>query len=315
MERAPGGAPVLERGACYREFAPPAALADRVRALFSFTWRTEPVSPERRVTFEMRFADTDCYWSPLFADGSASLVFDFGVSLYRDRFWRDNGSGCRGKIIGPLTSVAPDVRTELPAMVGAYFRPGAVAEFAHAPAITLTDRVIPIEDLWGSFATDLAHRLATLGESAQLDLLEETLLLHGAERRGDKTLDIAGLAMLINRGRGGLSIESVADAAGVSRQHLTRVFRERVGVSPKLYSRLARFQSALVYARAGVRIDWARAAADLGYADQSHMIAEFREFSSLTPHRLATEPWFHPFIERAKTRAGLAGSSFTGRDG
>lgn len=45
---------------------------------------------------------------------------------------------------------------------------------------------------------------------------------------------------------------------------------------------------------------WARVAMELGYADQSHMIAEFREFSSLTPHMLATERWWHPFIERAK---------------
>ena len=46
---------------------------------------------------------------------------------------------------------------------------------------------------------------------------------------------------------------------------------------------------------------WARVAAELGYADQSHMIAEFRELSSLTPERLATERWFHPFILEAKS--------------
>jgi len=38
---------------------------------------------------------------------------------------------------------------------------------------------------------------------------------------------------------------------------------------------------------------------EMGYADQSHMIAEFREFSSLTPQRLAVERWFHPCIDRA----------------
>lgn len=97
-----------------------------------------------------------------------------------------------------------------------------------------------------------------------------------------------------------MSIDSLATAAGVSRQQLTRVFRERVGVSPKVYCRLARFQSALAYARAGDSIDWARVASEVGYADQSRMIAEFRQFSSLTPHMLATERWFHPFIERAK---------------
>src|SRR5262249_59183479 len=95
-----------------------------------------------------------------------------------------------------------------------------------------------------------------------------------------------------------------AGDAGVSRQHLTRAFRASVGVTPKLYCRLARFQSALAYASCGTQVDWAQAAAATGYADQSHMIAEFREFSSLTPQQLVAERWFHPFIERAKERQG-----------
>src|SRR5262249_59962280 len=88
---------------------------------------------------------------------------------------------------------------------------------------------------------------------------------------------------------------------GVSRQHLARVFRERIGLAPKTYCNLVRFQSGLVYAgRTGV--DWAQAAAAMGYADQSHMISEFRRFSSLTPQTLAAGAWFHPFIERARER-------------
>jgi AraC-like DNA-binding protein len=43
-------------------------------------------------------------------------------------------------------------------------------------------------------------------------------------------------------------------------------------------------------------------AAELGYADQSHMIAEFRELSGLTPDALATQRWFHPFILEARSR-------------
>jgi AraC-like DNA-binding protein len=52
----------------------------------------------------------------------------------------------------------------------------------------------------------------------------------------------------------------------------------------------------------GDGMDWAQAAVEGGYADQSHMIAEFRRFSSLTPQMLARGKWCHPFIERAKAR-------------
>ena len=49
-------------------------------------------------------------------------------------------------------------------------------------------------------------------------------------------------------------------------------------------------------------VDSAQAALKTGYADQSHLIAEFGEFSGLTPHRLTTERWFHPFIEHARVK-------------
>jgi AraC-like DNA-binding protein len=91
----------------------------------------------------------------------------------------------------------------------------------------------------------------------------------------------------------------MARAAGVSRQHFSRQFRQHLGISPKLYCRLARFHSGLAYAHDQGRVDWAQTALDLGYADQSHMIAEFRQFSALTPQALVNGHWFHPFIERA----------------
>ena len=99
-----------------------------------------------------------------------------------------------------------------------------------------------------------------------------------------------------------MTVHRLADAAGVSRRQLTRVFRQVVGVSPKRYCRLARFQSGLGLAGVGSGVKWARVAAELGYADQSHMIAEFRELSSLTPEALATQQWFHPFILDARAR-------------
>ena len=104
-------------------------------------------------------------------------------------------------------------------------------------------------------------------------------------------------------------VADLANAAGVSRQHLTRVFREVIGVSPKRYCRLARFQAGLVHAGAGAGGKWAQVAADLGYADQSHMIAEFKELSGLTPEALATGEWFHPFILEAKSRRWSATSA------
>jgi AraC-like DNA-binding protein len=72
----------------------------------------------------------------------------------------------------------------------------------------------------------------------------------------------------------------------VSRQHLARRFAAHVGVSPKTLCRVARMKEVLRIA-GNARAGWAAVAADLGYYDQSHLVAEFRSLTGLTPARWA----------------------------
>ena len=135
------------------------------------------------------------------------------------------------------------------------------------------------------------------GDADRIGSLESALLKQLANARSSNTaVDVVGLAAYALRRRGQLTVQCLADAAGVSRQRLANVFRESVGVSQKLYCRLARFRVALTRARDGV--NWAQMAVEMGYADQSHMIAEFREFSSVTPADLSSRHFFRPFLER-----------------
>jgi len=188
-------------------------------------------------------------------------------------------------------------------MLGAYLEPGATAGLLQVPARELTDRVVRLDDLWGAAGARLAEDVADLNEPARVDRFEAALcerLRHA--RRPPSQVDVIGLARWARQEPAAMSVHRLAAAAGVSRQHLARIFREVIGVSPKRYCRLARFHAALAYAGAGSGVQWAEVAAELGYADQSHMIAEFRELSGLTPDALATQRWFHPFILEARSR-------------
>jgi AraC-like DNA-binding protein len=84
-------------------------------------------------------------------------------------------------------------------------------------------------------------------------------------------------------------VRAVAVDLGVSERHLRRVFRETVGMSPKAFTRLARFQRALGAARKDARLSWASIAAAAGYYDQAHLIAEFRAIAGVTPRELLRE--------------------------
>ena len=286
----------------YRELVPCAELRGHVRAYYSFTPGAPVWRDSRAVIREVHFGPGESFCSPRFADGHTSLVVDLGATCNLESGWR-SGTPIGAHAIGALTSVGAPAGCDRPEMVGAYFEPGATAGLLHVPASQLTDRVVNLDDVWGSAGVHLAEELADLEEPARIDRFEAALCeqLRRAPRYRSR-VDAIGLARWVRERPAAMSVDSMAAAAGVSRQHLTRIFREVIGVSPKRYCRLARFHSALVYAGEGSGVRWAEVAAELGYADQSHMIAEFRELSSLTPDALATQRWFHPFILEARSR-------------
>ena len=284
--------------AWYREFAPCEALRADVYRFFSFVPGPLAPAPGRAPRREIAFPEAT-FCSPQLADGHVSLVFDLGRTCDTAGNWSTDATAPHGTVAGPLSAVGRTDGTDRPEMIGVYFRAGRAAPFLRAPISALTDAAVDIEGLWGTSA--LAIELGELDEIQRIERLESVLLRRLAiGRLRDESVPVDRLAARVVRRRGRETVDGMARDAGVSRQHLARVFKERVGVGPKLYARLARFQAGLVYAGAGPGVDWAEAAVDLGYADQSHMIAEVREFSSLTPQTLASRRWFHPFIERAR---------------
>ena len=82
-----------------------------------------------------------------------------------------------------------------------------------------------------------------------------------------------------------IQVGRLAEIACLGKKQFERVFREFVGMNPKEYGRIARFQRALRMMQLGFR-DNADIAYANGYSDQSHFIREFRQFSSLTPKQL-----------------------------
>ncbi|HEY7391018.1 MAG TPA: AraC family transcriptional regulator [Bryobacteraceae bacterium] len=189
--------------------------------------------------------------------------------------------------------------------IGAYFRAGAV--IPGVPAMELEDRVVALESVWGAKGSQLVEELCSLqSDTARLDRLESALVqrMAASHQVQNTSLDVPKMAGWIIRNGGALSVERLAEVAGLSRRHFTRVFRENIGVSPKTYCRLARFRSALAYIPHGNHFGWAQVALECGYADQSHMIAEVRRFSGFSPEALARGRWFHPFMEIA-LRSGL----------
>lgn len=279
--------------ASYREFIPCEALRPYVRAFFTFSLRQNTLRRRDRLTREVTFQFGEPYWSNLFADGHVSIVFSFGDGYGVSDLWEGKSPG---HVIGPMSGARrSSTGTDLVQM-GAYFRAAHSSFFTGVSPREFQDRIVPLEDLWGPHYRSWEARLYEQSdELRRIELLESALLsrLSSAPRCTD-TIDIAGVAHWISAHGGRLPLSVLAGRAGVSRQYFARVFHDRVGLTPKLYSRLARFKASLALL-SNANINWAQTALELGYSDQSHMIAEFREFSGRTPASFSLRPHFHPF--------------------
>jgi AraC-like DNA-binding protein len=219
-----------------------------------------------------------CYWTraafgpvgePLvqrvLPDGCADVIFDLGAAAYA---------------VGAMTRALVLTENSSPEMLGIRFRPGRAFAFFSMPLHETTDQRVDLLDLWGKRAAgDIAERVMEQSTMAQRIAIIEAELLR---RIGECDPRVDAAVGWITRSGGNLSIERIASNIGISRQHLARQFLQHVGVTPKTFARVVRFERLLREARNG-RPDWAALAAELGYFDQAHLIADFRELAGVTP--------------------------------
>lgn len=186
--------------------------------------------------------------------------------------------GSRAWVYGTTTTPHPQALRPACHYLGVRFRPGQGRHFLRAAALELTDRQ---EAAAGLLALDLQDVPELTHDGAVFSRLDALLARHlQAHAPLSTPLDEAIRAM--ERRHGVLPVTTAAALQGKSLRQFERDFRETVGVSPKLFARIQRFQRARVLL-AHTSLSLADVAAELAYTDQSHMSHEFRRFAGSTP--------------------------------
>lgn len=163
------------------------------------------------------------------------------------------------------------------------FRPGGAHAFFGLPMDELTNRVIPLGDLIGDDAIGLRDRIGieatdeARARSFASWLLERRMPVHPHFGTVRRAID------LVRGSARGLRVADLCDRLGLSNRHLIEQFRRTVGLAPKTYARIERFQRVVESCRGRGDVCWSRLAVRHGYADQSHLIREFRRLSAVTP--------------------------------
>ena len=226
-----------------------------------------------------------CAAETICPDGRSEIVLHVGDPMAQRVGARDYRQP-RHLLVGQMTSPITVVATGRMMMVGARLAPDALYRLTRIPQVEMIGRVLDLESVWSRWTRQAADRVSVAtGPEERLAALEsalEELLPANSRPRSSRSIS-AAIALLDVTG-GQASIDALAHAHGLSRRQFERRFREQVGLSPRLFGRIVRFQrafGALGFERG------AAIAARYGFADQAHLVHEIRRFAGQPPTALA----------------------------
>ncbi|WP_210581594.1 helix-turn-helix domain-containing protein [Streptomyces sp. GESEQ-4] len=255
-----------------RGIVDPAALLTHVRFR-----RHQPAEPLRRYVETYWFIDWDLpgpYASHVVPHPSVNLTFQ----------WDEDEGPPYGEVTGIPLGLFTRKLTGRGRVCGAKFRPGGFRPYApEAAASRWTGRALPAGEVFPQVTPDTARSIVSPADDrARLAALDAFLLslAPAPDPQADLAMD------LVQRMRADRTVCRVGDfahAQGLSVRALQRLFSTYVGVTPKWVILRYRFHEALELAGTRSDLDWAALAADLGYADQAHLVRDFTSTVGVPP--------------------------------
>lgn len=221
----------------------------------------------------------DRYWSlrgieaeprpePLLPDGHAEIVLHFGEPFEGQSSALWAGQLDRAMVLQPSRRV--DV-------FGIRFRPYGAFAFTGVPQSITVGRVLPLEEI--GYRT-MAERV---GNAANRVAEADACLREARVVPVDPRVRFAAGQV---SARPFARVEAIAAETGCSRRQLERLFQEQVGLAPKTFGIIRRLQHSVLLRRQRPDWTWCQVAAEAGYYDQAHLIADYRRLGGEAPEGL-----------------------------
>lgn len=238
----------------------------------------------------------ECFWfeerdthrlspiEPVLPTGSSVLIINFHEQAIRVYDGPQPGQvqTFRDAIVCGPRSAALSIDMSIPvSLLGVRFKPGGSFPFFTPPANELVNIHASLDVLWGKDAGLVREQLLAASTIDEKFRVLEKALLRKARRPITPRPAITYAIHEFNHGS--QTISSITEQIGFSPQWFRRIFREEVGLSPKVYYRVQRFQQSLRLIAPGKDIDWASIALTCGYFDQAHFIHDFQAFTGFSP--------------------------------
>ncbi|HKP70295.1 MAG TPA: helix-turn-helix domain-containing protein [Pyrinomonadaceae bacterium] len=235
-----------------------------------------------------------CYWALeydkqhgsqpelVLPDGCPEIVFNLSdrfLRVHSDSEERQPGTLFAGQMSRSIM-LRPSGSVKL---FGVRLQPAGASSLVNFPVSEITDAIVGFDDACGREGRELEERLNLATTFEERIWIFEAWVRTKRSQTVNRDQLASEASLLIAEGRGSHSISTIANRIGVSERRLERHFKHRIGISPKTFSRIVRFQAVVRSVQNDMTVDVLETALDLGYYDQSHLIRDFREFSGITP--------------------------------
>ncbi len=173
-------------------------------------------------------------------------------------------------------------------MYGIRFKPGGAYPFFERPMSEFRNQIVEMDSVWGQLITEIRERLFEANTLQQRFTILETLL------REKLRPNLCGLAAVqhaideISRGSSSCTIKTLSEQMGLSQKHLINQFHKMVGISPKQFARIAKFNQVLQLIDGTKPVNWAKIAQQCHYYDQAHFNRDFKAFCGFSPSTYLT---------------------------
>jgi AraC-like DNA-binding protein len=233
----------------------------------------------------------ECFWtlesevpvsSPerILPDGCVELILNFGAE-FSQHSGAESKLQPRNFLVGQMTGPIVISPTGAVTLLGIRFHPGGTLPFVRMPLHEITDQVVELGSLSGKLERGLLHVTSSLDSLAERIAAVEHFLTGWLMSCEYDSWPMTIAARIVDSG-GLVSVDQLANEAGISSRQLERRFLREVGLGPKMLGRIIRFQQVF---RAVERDSaaWAEIAISCGYYDQAHLIRDFNQFAEQTP--------------------------------
>lgn len=248
-------------------YIPRAPLCDFIKVIWYWDGYLQPHTRER-----------------LLPDGSMTIAFNLASTRIRMYGADAAYSPIPGQVIcGARATFMVTDTANMVTTLGIQFKPGGAFPFLPVPAGELDDQCLSLEDVFGPEVRNLREQLLESPTPREKFAVTERWLLSRIARPLEPHPAVKYATEQFLHGSLAQPLSRVLDRIGYSQRHFNQLFADEVGLTPKRFLRVRRFQRVITSIATSNAVEWADLALRCGYYDQSHFTHDFRSFCGLTP--------------------------------